>query len=151
MTGGFKIDSYIPYRLAQTQLMVHRAVAPDAHPDLLAIERFTQRDIRVLGMIGQHRSISPSGLAERTGLDRATVTRTLSVLTDKKMIVVMRNAQDGRSKFIGLTRLGATYCEVLFPIMKDYGEFIEEALEPEEKEALLKILKKLRMQAASRL
>lgn len=149
--GPFKIDNHIPYRLAQTQLVVHRAVATDAHPDLLEIERFTQRDIRVLGMIGQHASISPSMLAERTGLDRATVTRSLALLAEKKMIVRMQNAQDGRGKYVSLSKLGAKYCETLFPIMQDYGAYLEQALDTEEKETLLRLLEKVRGHASAKI
>lgn len=149
--GPFKIDDHIPYRLAQTQLVVHRAVATDSHPDLEAIESFTQRDIRVLGMIGQHASISPSMLADRTGLDRATVTRALALLTQKKMIVRMQNAQDGRGKYVSLSKLGAKYCETLFPIMQDYGQYLEQVLETDEKETLLYLLEKLRGHATAKL
>ncbi|MDT8320333.1 MAG: MarR family transcriptional regulator [Xanthomonadales bacterium] len=149
--GGFKVDDHLPYRLAQTQLLVHRAVASHTHPDLVAIQRLTQRDVRILGMVGQHGRISPSRLAQRTGLDRATVTRTLALLMKRNMIVEMRNAEDGRSKLVGLSELGVTYCGALFPIMQDYGEFLEEVLAPGEKELLLKALKKLREQAARRI
>lgn len=146
--GGFKVDDHIPYRLAQTQLLVHRAFPSYTHPDLSAIQRLTKRDVRVLGMVGQHRSISPSQLAKRTGLDRATVTRTLAVLMKRNMIVEMQNARDGRSKLIGLSKRGAEYCGILFPLMENYGEFLEEALAPGEKDQLLALLKKLRKQAA---
>tara|TARA_R110002096_G_scaffold50539_8_gene132567 strand:+ start:145 stop:681 length:537 start_codon:yes stop_codon:yes gene_type:complete len=149
--GPFKIANYIPYRLAQAQLVVHRAVSPDTNPELQAIAQFTQRDIRVLGMIGQHASISPSMVAERTGLDRATVTRALALLSEKKMIVRMQNAQDGRGKYVSLSKLGAKYCNILFPIMQDYGAYLEEALSPDEKEQLLLLLEKVRLHADAKI
>ncbi len=149
--GPFKIDDYIPYRMAQAQMVVHRAISPDTNPELRAIANFTQRDIRVLGMIGQHTTISPSMIAERTGLDRASVTRALATLTDKKMIVRMQNAQDGRGKYVGLSKLGATYCNKLFPIMQEYGTYIEQALDSNEKQQLLALLEKVRLHANARI
>lgn len=149
--GPFKIDDYIPYRLAQAQLVVHRAVSPDTNPELQSIARFTQRDIRVLGMIGQHASISPSMIAERTGLDRATVTRALALLSEKKMIVRMQNAQDGRGKYVSLSKLGAKYCNTLFPLMQNYETYLEEALSRDEKKQLLHLLEKVRLHADAKL
>lgn len=149
--GPFDIDTYIPYRLAQTQLVVHRAGAADLSAELYAIAKFTQRDIRVLGMIGQHSCISPSMLAERTGLDRATVTRALALLTRQKMIVRIENAQDRRGIYVSLSKLGAEYCNTLFPIMENYGEYLEEALTGSEKEQLFELLEKLRSHADAKL
>lgn len=149
--GSFKIDDYIPYRLAQAQLIVHRAGATDLSSELHAIAKFTQRDIRVLGMVGQHSCISPSTLAERTGLDRATVTRALAFLTDKKMIVRIQNATDRRGIYVSLSKLGAKYCNTLFPIMENYEAYLEKALNTEEKEQLFRLLDKLRDHANAKL
>ena len=125
-------------------MVVHTGADTDSHPDLMTIAHLSQRDIRVLAIIGVEGTISPSQIASRTGIDRATVARALAVLAEKELIVLLQNAQDGRGKFAGLTKLGAQYCDVLYPLMDAYGAFLEEALEPGEKELLFRLLKKLR-------
>ncbi len=142
--GDFSLDDHIPFWFARTQMVVHTGANTDGHPDLEALAPLSQRDIRVLAMIGVQGTISPSQIANRTGIDRATVARALAVLADKNLIVLLQNAQDGRGKFAGLTKQGADYCEVLYPLMDEYGVFLEEALEPGEKEILFRLLKKLR-------
>lgn len=142
--GDFSLDDHIPFWFARTQMVVHTGAETDGHPDLDVIAPLSQRDIRVLAMIGVQGTISPSQIANRTGIDRATVARALAVLAEKELIVLLQNAQDGRGKFAGLTKLGADYCNVLYPLMDEYGAFLEEALEPGEKELLFRLLKKLR-------
>lgn len=142
--GDFSLDDHIPFWFARTQMMVHTAAKTDGHPDLMAIAPLSQRDIRVIALIGVEGTISPSHIASHTGIDRATVARALAVLAEKELIVLLQNAKDGRGKFAGLTKKGAKYCEVLYPLMENYGSFLEEALEPGEKELLFRLLKKLR-------
>lgn len=142
--GDFSLDDHIPFWFARTQMVVHTGANTDGHPDLEALAPLSQRDIRVLALIGVQGTISPSQIASRTGIDRATVARALAVLADKDLIVLLQNAQDGRGKFAGLTKLGADYCKVLYPLMDAYGAFLEETLEPGEKEMLFRLLKKLR-------
>ncbi|MBL4782903.1 MAG: MarR family transcriptional regulator [Kordiimonadaceae bacterium] len=142
--GDFNLEDHIPFWFARTQMVVHRGAETDGHPALLAIADLTQRDIRVVSLIGMKGTVSPSAIAEASSIDRATVARALAVLVKKRLIVLLQNAQDGRGKFAGLTALGAQYCDVLYQLMDSYGNFLEEKLEPDEKKQLFSLLKKLR-------
>ena len=141
--GDFRLDDHIPFWFARTQMDVHRGAQTDGHPDLVGIAELTQRDVRVLALIGMEGTIAPSRIAEMTSIDKATVARALAALAKKKLIILLQNAQDGRGKFAGLTALGATYCKALFPLMEAYGDYLEEVLEPGEKEQLFKLLNKI--------
>lgn len=141
--GDFRLDDHIPFWFARIQMDVHRGAHTDGHPNLAEIAELTQRDVRVLALIGMEGTIAPSRIAEMTSIDRATVARALAALAKKKLIILLQNAQDGRGKFAGLTALGATYCKTLFPLMEAYGDYLEEVLEPGEKEQLFNLLKKI--------
>ena len=139
----FDIDSYIPYRLVQTQLWMHSVINPENTPDAQAIAVLSKTEFRVITLIALKGPIAPSDIAANVGLDRAVATRCLSSLRRKGLIVTHRSEIDQRSKSASLTQTGVNFCDQVIPIMQNFGRYLDDALTSTEKEALLNILGKL--------
>ncbi len=142
---SFDLDDYIPYRILKTQLWMHRAIQYEKLPRVKAIASISKTEVRIIMMVVKHQGVTPSQIAEVLGFDRAIVTRTISSLAKKDLILTKASNSDQRSKALFLTARGADLCSELIKVFEDFTQKIENVLEPNEKETLVSILNKLIM------
>ena len=87
--------------------------------------------------------ISPSELADRSGVTRATITGLLDGLTREKLVLREDDAGDRRKAVVRLTRRGRTHLETMLPAY--YGQVAElmSELTDDEKVELIALLGKV--------
>ena len=139
----FDFEKHIPYCLARTSNVVQAATTPGYLANLEDIAPLSMREFRVLIVVAKFGPISPAKAAERTGIDRATVTRAIGGLKDLALIETAKNQKDRRGKYVALTETGAEVCNRAFPMMKQRDAEITSVLTPEETAAFRHILNKI--------
>lgn len=148
-TPSFDIYDYIPFRLVQAQMKMHASLRPESAPEAQKIATLSQTEFRVLVLVASKGPMAPSDVASEYGFDRAVVTRAMSSLVRKGMLLKERQATNQRSKLAQLTALGIQYVEYEFNILRDYGQHLDQSLTASEKKQLFQLLNKLEKANAS--
>lgn len=78
------------------------------------------REVQVLLLLRAHPGLTPSAVAERTGMRRNALSRTLHALSDDRLVRVRAHPQDGRSKLLYPTRKAQTGIDALETAVGDY-------------------------------
>lgn len=144
----FDFDHHLPYVLARTANLVLSFTTPHYLAEIADAAQLSVREFRVLVAVAKYPPLSPAAAAERTGMDRATVTRALAGLQRLRLVRTLDNKQDKRGKYMVLTESGAALCDRLFPLMKAQGKRLSATLSPDERDTLLLLLGKLSSHAA---
>lgn len=87
--------------------------------------------------------ITPSELADRSGVTRATISAMISRMTRDGLAKPIRQEGDGRKKKITLTDAGRAFLEEALPKHYRRAEALTANLTAEEREQLLRLLRKL--------
>lgn len=141
--GSFDLDSYIPFNVLYTELMMYRAGRKDMETALVDGKPLSQGELRVLVCIYFGKAASPSDFTEALGMDKALVTRNINSLSSKHLITLTQDANDKRRKVITLTNSGREVGASVTKILSKYNDFFDSAITQTEKKSLLKILSKL--------
>jgi DNA-binding MarR family transcriptional regulator len=122
---------------------MHRILQPERDDSVRAVAKISQTESRVILLISQRQPLTPSQIADQMGFDRAVVTRTITTLIEKKLIIASPSAEDQRSKSVRLTAKGATLCDQLTAVMDRFSHYLDQLLSDDEKANLLSTLDKL--------
>lgn len=141
--GSFSLDSYIPFNILYTELMMYRVGRKDMETTLVDGKPLSQGELRVLVCIYCGKAASPSDFTDALGMDKALVTRNINGLSAKGLIELTQDEQDKRRKNISLTELGIEVSVSVVKTLSQYNDFFDGAITKAEKKSLLKILSKL--------
>ncbi len=95
-------------------------------------------------VLHQHpEGITPSALAEKVGVARATISTMLQRLVRSGEAVVEARAEDGRGKLVRLTEEGRAFMQEILPPHYLRVSKLMEKLTQEEQEELIRLLRKL--------
>lgn len=141
--GSFDLDSYIPFNVLYTELMMYRVGRKDMETALVDGKPLSQGELRVLVCIYFGKAASPSDFTEALGMDKALVTRNINSLSSKHLITLTQDENDKRRKVITLTNSGREVGASVTKILSKYNDFFDSAITQTEKKSLLKILSKL--------
>lgn len=141
--GSFNLDTYIPFNILYTELMMYRSGRKDIEMALVDGKPLSQGELRVLVCIYFGKAASPSDFIEALGMDKALVTRNINSLSAKNLIVLTQDTSDKRRKLISLTSVGEEVGAEVSKILNKYNDFFDSAITKAEKKSLLKILSKL--------
>jgi len=145
MTGAprLTLDDYLPYRLS---------VAANAVSDLIASAYRARFGLsipqwRLIAVLGEDGPSTQQGLCARTLMDKVTVSRAATALTDRGLVSRSPHEVDGRSHRLGLTGEGqALYADVA-PSALAYEARLLEAFDPVELETAHALLRRLEQAA----
>jgi DNA-binding MarR family transcriptional regulator len=84
-------------------------------------------------------------LAQITKRNKASMTRLIDVMEKNHLVVRIGSTEDKRKKLIYITKTGKEIFQQTKPIVLNYIHNIEKGLSQEEKETLINILKKIRL------
>lgn len=87
--------------------------------------------------------ITPSQLADRSGVTRATISAMVSRMTRDGLAELKREEHDGRSKKVSLTDAGRAFLEEVLPTHYRRAASLVSNLTEDEQEQLLRLLRKL--------
>ncbi len=137
------LQAYIPYLLARTSNAVAEATSKIYLDALSQWAPLNKREYRVLLLLADQTSLSPASASELTGMDKATITRSIRGLKRYGLVETLRNTRDGRGKYITLTPAGADACDKIVPLMRECGDIITSSLTPDEKKQLIRLIAKV--------
>ncbi len=136
---GFRLEDYMPYRLAVAASSVSRLLArrlSEAYGISIA-------EWRVLAMVGRFGVMSPSVVGERTAMDKVKVSRAAASLVARGMIKQSQDPADGRGRLLRLTRKGVSVHKGALPLIRGLEEELASGLSRSEWSSLNKALARI--------
>jgi DNA-binding MarR family transcriptional regulator len=136
---AFRLEDYLPYRLAVAANRVSR----------LCARRYSETyglsipEWRVLAVVGRFGVLSPSAVGEWTAMDKVKVSRAAASLVARGLLKQTHDPDDGRGRLLRLTRKGLAVRQGLVPVAHELEEQLAEGLSRTEWGSLLKALDKL--------
>jgi DNA-binding MarR family transcriptional regulator len=107
--GGLRLSSYLPYRLSVASNEVSRLIAR-AYEDRFGL---TVPQWRVIAILGETDELTQKDLIGRTAMDKVTISRAASALTERRLIARAADTDDARALRLTLTETGrAIYADV---------------------------------------
>ena len=138
-----ELERFLPYRLSVLSNRLSNAIAR-------AYETRFQLSVtewRVIAVLGRFRGLSANEVAERTAMDKVAVSRAVARLLESGRLQRDLHENDRRRSVLELSEAGYAIYESVAPIALSYEQALLEALEPDERETLLKLLDKLAAKA----
>lgn len=136
-----ELETFFPYRLAVLADAVSRSMAQ------VYAERhdLTREEWRVLAALSERApaALRTAAVIERTTLDKVSVSRALARLEGKGLVERSDDPADRRSDLIRLTAAGRALYRKIVPTVRAREQFLLDALEPAERDALDAALGKL--------
>lgn len=133
------LDRFLPYRLSVASNAVSTSIS-NAYR-----KRFGLRipEWRLIAILAETSALTPAMLGERTRMDKISVSRAASALTDRGLIAADDNPDDGRSHFLSLTDDGrALYAEIA-PVALATETALFAGLTPDERAILEQLLRRI--------
>lgn len=138
-TGDFRLEEFLPYRLAVASEIVSR---------LLFRQHFGRLGLgmpewRLISAVGQYGVLSPTAAGERTCMDKVKVSRAAATLVARGVLRQSPDPNDGRGRLLRLTRKGSNLYANLAPIAREVEAQLTQSITKSEWNTLQKVLLKL--------
>ncbi|MDT8320885.1 MAG: MarR family winged helix-turn-helix transcriptional regulator [Xanthomonadales bacterium] len=143
-TEAFELENFLPYRLSLLTNTVSEGIARGYRE---------RHDIgvpewRVIAVLGRFPGLAASEIAERTAMDKVTVSRAVRRLRDNGLLERRPDAADRRRQRLHLTRDGGhEVLQHVVPLARDYEKRLLDALSGKERNLLRSMLGKLQDRA----
>jgi DNA-binding MarR family transcriptional regulator len=138
------LERFLPYRLSVLSNRLSNTIAR-------AYETRFQLSVtewRVIAVLGRFRGLSANEVAERTAMDKVAVSRAVARLLESGRLQRDLHENDRRRSVLELSPAGYEIYDAVAPIALSYEHALLEALEPAERETLLRLLDKLSAKAS---
>lgn len=140
------LKRFLSYRV----LRAHFALNAQAMDLLEEHAGITLSQWRVMTFVGVGDATTSRAVAAQAGLDPAIISRALKLLEDQGLMKVSRLPEDRRTLALELTPAGQSIFERTLPIMQARQEALMDALDPAEREMILRCLEKIELAAEQR-
>jgi len=139
-----KLDRFVPYRLSVLTNSVSRALA------LRYAERFglTIPQWRIVAVLGHEPDLSAVEVAERTVMDKVSVSRAVSALESDRRLIRRVDRDDRRRSLLRLSASGRALYREIIPLARSYEMQLLSTLTAGERSALDDLLTRLTQQAS---
>jgi DNA-binding MarR family transcriptional regulator len=111
MSAALVLDRFIPYRLSIASNLVSDAIA-STYEALFAL---SVPEWRLIAVIAEAEPIAQAAIAQRTRMDKVTVSRAAIALVARGLLARDDNPADKRSHLLRLTGAGRTLYEAVAP------------------------------------
>ncbi|MEQ9643725.1 MAG: MarR family winged helix-turn-helix transcriptional regulator [Alphaproteobacteria bacterium] len=133
------LERFLPYRLSVLTNTVSRALARVYQDRFgLSIPQW-----RVMAALGRFPGLSANEVAEKTAMDKVTVSRAVSGMLDRDLLARVVDTNDRRRASLTLAAAGAAIYAEIVPVARDYERRLAEMLSEEDQAALDRLLDKL--------
>jgi DNA-binding MarR family transcriptional regulator len=134
-----RLEHFLPYRLSVLSNRVSQDIAT------LYSKRFALgiTEWRVMAVLGHEHRLSANQVAERTAMDKVAVSRSVSQLLEKKLLLRRIDVQDRRRSELTLSAKGYKIFDQIAPLAIAFEQRILSSLSHPEQTQLLAILDKL--------
>ena len=103
----------------------------------------TRQQFALLHVLTQHPGASVQELANRTGIDRNTLSGIVQRLREKGRVTVQRSAVDARAQQLAITAEGIALVEAIEPAIHRVSDAILAPLAPDERAELMRLMRKM--------
>ena len=110
----FNLEAFLPHQLAVAATRVSRLFGrhyADHH-------ELSLPEWRVIAIVGRHAGTSPSGVSERSAMDKVKVSRATASLVKRGLLRQVQDPDDGRARRLHLTKRGETMLRDLVPLAR---------------------------------
>ena len=135
MLPMFDLANYLPYLINRTGVRVAAKFARDVRPRDISVQ-----DWRVLASLTFYGPQRMSDLAERTSIDRTTLSRLVARMQSSGLLRRERTEDDGREVRIVMSAQGEAAARAIIPLAQRYEDVALEGFSPEETTALKAML-----------
>jgi DNA-binding MarR family transcriptional regulator len=119
-----ELQGYLPYRLAVTYNLVSRAFANQCRETTgLSIPEW-----RVLAVLGLQTSLTSQDVVQRTAMDKAKVSRAVSSLVDKGLVLRDGDPYDHRLNRLSMTPAGEEVYRAVVPMARSLEKRLTDQL-----------------------
>ncbi|MXW54875.1 MAG: MarR family transcriptional regulator [Gammaproteobacteria bacterium] len=136
-----ELQNFMPYRLSVLTNRISTLIST-AYSESFGIRIPEWRTIAVLGDTSR---LTNSQIAERTAMDKVTVSRAVRDLVQKRLVARRTSRKDRRVVYLNLTREGKSVYLQIVPMALRYEAQILGILEENEREYLDHLLTKLQL------
>jgi DNA-binding MarR family transcriptional regulator len=105
--------------------------------------RLTTTEWRILLQLAEHRALTATKIVEYSAMEKSKVSRALSNLESRDLVISKISEEDHRSKHLALTDRGHKVYRAIVPRVLDWEEELIEGLETSEYRDLLFLLEKV--------
>jgi DNA-binding MarR family transcriptional regulator len=139
-----KLEHFLPYQLNVVSSLVSQALS----------RVYAQRygigvaEWRVVVTLGQYGVMAAKAIGTHTHMHKTKVSRAVTQLERRKLIVRRANRDDMREAFLSLTASGRTMYEEVAPHALDFARRLTDILAPADREVFDRVLKQLTVRSA---
>lgn len=137
--GPLILERFLPYRLSVVTNRISGALSRHyASRFGIGIPEW-----RVIANLGRHPGLSANEVAERSAMDKVTVSRAVAALEHKGLLERVRDASDKRKSRLDLSEKGRQVYAEIAPLALGFERDLLTALTPDENAQLDRIIDKL--------
>ena len=142
--AALKLDDFLPYRLNVCASLVSQALSR------IYAERYKigVPEWRVLVTLGQFGMMTAKAIGIHSYMHKTKVSRAVALLERRKLITRRANRADMREAFLSLTTTGREVYDELAPMALNFARHLLQTVEPADRAALDRALKKLTERSA---
>lgn len=137
--SALTLDDFLPYRLSVLSNAVSRQVA-DIYEREFALSIWQWR---VIAVLGERSGMTGTEVAQRTLMDKPTVSRAVASLIERRLVERITDEGDRRRMPLALTEAGTSIYKAIIPRALECERALLAALPPEETAILHRLLGKL--------
>lgn len=142
--AALKLEEFLPYQLNVCANMVSQALSR-IYADRYKIG---VPEWRVLVTLGQFGTMTAKAIGVHSHMHKTKVSRAVALLERRKYLVRRANRADLREAFLSLTPTGREVYDELAPGALEFARRLMDAVEPSDRAALSRALKKLAERSA---
>jgi DNA-binding MarR family transcriptional regulator len=135
----FRLADFLPYRLAVVTEAVSRVFAENFEEAF----KLTRPEWRVLAVIVEHGTLSPTLVGQHALMDKVKVSRAVQSLVVRGILRRTQDPSDGRGLLLSVTRKGRTTHESLVPLCIKAEAVVFKDLSAADQAALRRVLAKI--------
>ncbi len=143
--GTLHLDDYLPYRLSVASNQVSRLIAK-LYQDRFGLSIWQWR---VLAILGAQNGLTAGEVATRSAMDKMAVSRAVSALLARGLVVRKASDTDGRARILSLTGTGAGIYDEIAPLAQEQEAHLLAGFSAEDIKTATRFLRALEGRAAS--
>ena len=142
--AALKLEEFLPYRLNVVASLVSQALSR------IYAERYGigVPEWRVLVTLGQYGMMTGKAIGAHSHMHKTKVSRAVALLERRKLVSRRANRADMREAFLSLTPAGREIYQDLAPVALAFARQLMEVVEPADRDAMDRALKKLTERSA---
>ncbi|MEO1642058.1 MAG: MarR family winged helix-turn-helix transcriptional regulator [Pseudomonadota bacterium] len=138
-TPPLRLDDFLPYRLSVLSNAISTKIA-----DIYETEfSLTIWQWRIIAVLGEHSGLTATDVAQRTLMDKPTVSRAVTMLLERGLVERITDQEDRRRMPLALTDAGERIYKSVIPRALESENQVLSVLDPREIAVLHALLTKL--------